>query len=71
MATKAQNGTTNGQLVDKKLVREEMQAKRLSDLELETKRQAVLIKQHTRQIELMKKEKDSLQSDYNRTMLVK
>lgn len=73
MATKTQtNGTANGQqLVDKKAAREEMQAKRLSDLEKDNRTQAALLKQHSRQIELMKKEKDSMQSDYNKTVLVK
>lgn len=75
MATKTQtNGTTttNGQLAaDKKAAREEMQAKRLSDLEKENRAQSALLKQHTRQLELMKKEKDSMQADYNRTVLVK
>lgn len=65
------NGTTNGHLVDKKAAREEMQAKRLADLEQETRRQAALIKQHTREMEMMKKAKDSLQCDYNKTANIK
>lgn len=64
MATKTAN--TNGSTA-----RSEMQAKRLSDLEQETKAQAALIKQHSRQIELMKKEKDNMHADYNKTVLVK
>lgn len=73
MATQTTNGVVvaaNGQ-IDKKAARDELLAKRLSDLEQDNRKQAVLLKQHSRQLELMKKDKDNLQQDYNKSVLAK
>lgn len=70
------NGNNNGQAaaviaVDKKAAREEYQAKRFVDLEQDNKKQLAIIKQHGRQLDLIKKEKDNLQQDYNKAVLAK
>lgn len=71
MATQTTNGTTNGPAAEKRAAREEFQAKKLSDLEQENRKQITTIKQHSRQLDLMKKEKDNLQQDYNKAVLAK
>lgn len=68
--------TTNGPsspattvVVDKKAAREELQARR--EMEQESKKHLAMIKQHGRQLDLIKKEKDNLQQDYNKAILAK
>lgn len=56
-------------VVDKKAAREELQARR--EMEQESKKHLAMIKQHGRQLDLIKKEKDNLQQDYNKAILAK